>query len=245
MPPSLMQEKAVDHILENIAGVLSQVTRLTTTRALPNIVISAADSEGGSQNSRKEEAGVGAAWSWTAAEAASMEGSLFPTLMHLAVARDDTEGVSFCLSAEAPSGSGTAADATSFSPTHESYRESRFAISGGIVNCVDVASGHAPLHVAALNGSIKCLNMLLEAGALVHVRDVLGHTPLYYAARQKYESAVDVLVRAGAILGGSDVDGGFVDLAVEQALVSNNENALRIWRKAGARIPNPPQESTR
>ena len=162
-----------------------------------------------------------------------MEGSLFPTLMHLAVARDDIDGVTFCLSAEDQFGS---TDMDGFSPSHDSHYESRLAISGGIVNCIDPASGHAPLHAAALNGSMKCLSILLAAGALVHVRDVLGHTPLYYAARQRHEEAVDVLVKAGAILGGSDIDGGYVNLAVERAVVSNDESALLIWRKAGAGI---------
>lgn len=48
------------------------------------------------------------------------------------------------------------------------------------MNCLDAASGRSPLHVSALNGSVKCLNMLLESGGLVHLRDSLGHTALYY-----------------------------------------------------------------
>lgn len=56
------------------------------------------------------------------------------------------------------------------------------SIAGGIVNCFDPASGRSPLHVAALNGSSKCINILLKSGALVHLRDSLGHTALYYAS---------------------------------------------------------------
>ena len=49
------------------------------------------------------------------------------------------------------------------------------------INSLDPASGRSPLHVAALNGSTKCVNILLKSGASVHLRDSLGHTALYYA----------------------------------------------------------------
>ena len=78
--------------------------------------------------------------------------------------------------------------------------------------------------------------MLLEAGALVHLRDALGHTPLYYAARQGHEGVVDVLVKAGAILGGSDVEGGFVGLAIDRLVAGQDERAMKIWTKAGASV---------
>ena len=70
-----------------------------------------------------------------------------------------------------------------------------------------------------------------EAGALVHLRDSLGHTPLYYAARQGHERVVEVLVRVGGLLSGSDVEGGFVALAVQRAA---DERIQRVWAKAGA-----------
>ncbi|CDO77646.1 hypothetical protein BN946_scf184963.g3 [Trametes cinnabarina] len=96
-----------------------------------------------------------------------------------------------------------------------------------VVRLVSAAS-RAPRIVVA--------GMLLEAGALVHVRDSLGHTPLYYAARQRHEELVDLLVRAGANLGGADVEGGFVALAVQKATHARDELALRIWKKAGADV---------
>ncbi|EKM55053.1 uncharacterized protein PHACADRAFT_94654 [Phanerochaete carnosa HHB-10118-sp] len=109
-------------------------------------------------------------------------------------------------------------------------------VVGGMANCIDPASGRSPLHVAALNGSELCVGALLEAGALVHLRDALGHTALYYAARQGHENIVDILVRAGANLGGSDVEGGFVRLTMQKAVLAQDERALRIWKKAGADI---------
>ena len=110
------------------------------------------------------------------------------------------------------------------------------AVSGGLANCADPASGRSPLHAAALNGAGRAAETLLEAGALVHVRDALGHTPLYYAARQGSEEVVELLVRAGANLGGADVEGGFVRLAVDKAVRARDEAALRVWKKAGASI---------
>jgi lysophospholipase len=113
-----------------------------------------------------------APWSWTATEAASTEAVLFPFLIHLVAARDDVEGMTFCLSAAASNDSVT-------TPSAEIQQYGY--IAGGIVNCLEPASGRSPLHVAALNGSTKCTNILLQSGALVHLRDSLGHTALYYA----------------------------------------------------------------
>ena len=91
-------------------------------------------------------------WAWTAAEATSTEASLLPFVTHLAVARDDPHGLEFCFRGDS---------------------------GGEVTNCLDV-SGRSPLHTAAVNNSISCVSMLLEKGALVHLRDSLGHTPLYY-----------------------------------------------------------------
>ena len=48
---------------------------------------------------------------------------------------------------------------------------------------------------------------------------------------------MDTLVKAGANLSGTDVEGGFVSLAIENALRNGDEKAVRIWEKAGAHIP--------
>ncbi|EJF66300.1 asparaginase-domain-containing protein [Dichomitus squalens] len=215
IPAVLSKPSAVGPSLDNLQGLLSQVVRLSTISSSgarsPRILVDGADA-------RDEEADEATApWSWTAAEASSIESSLFPFLVHLAVARDDPEAVSFALSVES------------------NPEASSLAVSGGLANCADPASGRSPLHVAALNGSICAANMLLEAGALVHVRDALGHTPLYYAARQGHEELVELLVKAGANLGGTDVDGGYVSLAVAKA--GGYANSLAVWKKAGATTP--------
>ena len=233
IPPALSEPKGIDSNLESISGVLAQVVRLSSTHAnttKPKIVVSTADSDADAGSLHTDAA---APWSWTAAEAASTEGALYPFLMHLAASRNDVEAILFCLKAEA----GLMADST-VGPGAEFPSQTRVgrtvAVGGGLVNCAEPASGRSPLHAAALNGCVDAVNALLEAGALVHLRDSLGHTPLYYAARQGHERVVEVLVKVGGLLGGSDVEGGFVALAVQRAELAADERVRRVWTKAGA-----------
>lgn len=164
IPTSLSQSTRIDNSLDNIQGVLSQVVRLATTRSqTPHIVVSP-DPE------NPQAAEATAPWSWTAAEATVTEVALYPFLMHIAAARDDLEGITFCLESHS----------LSDREDPELRRKTNMAIRGGIVDCIDPASGRSPLHVAALNGSTRCVAKLLESGALVHLRDNLGHTALYY-----------------------------------------------------------------
>ncbi len=106
-----------------------------------------------------------APWTWTATEAARTEAVLLPFLIHLAAARDDIESLKYCLN---PVDSQNAAEVLKLG-----------MIPGGVVNCVEAGSGKAPLHVAALNGNTRSVELLLRVGALVHLRDMLGHTALY------------------------------------------------------------------
>jgi lysophospholipase len=134
----------MDEQIGNIQGILSHVVRLSsrTNNAMltvPSITVSSAEDSP-------------SPWAWTAAEATSTEASLLPFVTHLAVARDDPQGLEFCLHTNS---------------------------CGDVANCLDV-SGRSPLHTAAINNSIECAGMLLEKGALVHTRDSLGHTALYY-----------------------------------------------------------------
>lgn len=159
-----------------------------------------------------------------------------PFLIHLAAARDDIESLKYCLN---PVDSDNAAEALKLG-----------MIPGGVVNCLEVGSGRSPLHVASLNGNTRSVELLLRAGALVHLRDMLGHTALYLvrcgcmsclslstdicryqAARQKHEDVVDLLVQAGATLGGSDIH--FVNSFMGDSVEGSNRDPLRIWMKAG------------
>jgi len=173
-------QPSIDQNLENIQGLLSQFVRLSRPPSLvPQIVISRDFIDEAAQDAT-------APWSWTAAEAASTEAALSPFLIHLAAARDDVESIRFSIATATHMGS----DATL---ENQQYRN----IAAGIVNCLEVGSGRSPLHVAALNGSTKSIHILLESGALVHLRDSLGHTALYYASNISYW-----LLRLACLMGG-------------------------------------------
>ncbi|CAM9264237.1 unnamed protein product, partial [Sphacelaria rigidula] len=56
------------------------------------------------------------------------------------------------------------------------------------------------LHLAAFEGSVDTVLLLLAAGAAVNTQDLDGWTPLHYAARNNFQAEVLVrtLVAAGA-----------------------------------------------
>lgn len=213
--PSLPVAPSSHDVNTDLSGLLSQFVRLSSSGRkidIPQIVIG------------EEAQDAAAPWSRTAAERASTEAALLPFLVHLAVAHDDVEALDFCL---------TSAGTISCSSVTEGMAE--VVVPGGIVNCLDVGSGRSPLHVAALNGNMRCVEKLLESGALVHLRDELGHTALYYAARQGHAGIVDTLVSAGANLGGMENEAGYVGLAVQNAVHAGNEAMMDIWRRAGVK----------
>ncbi|KAG2096335.1 asparaginase-domain-containing protein [Suillus discolor] len=214
--PSLAAAPSLDGVNIDLSRLLSQFVRLSSSAAkadIPQIVIG------------EEAQDAAAPWSRTAAERASTEAALLPFLVHLAVARDDVEGLEFCI---------TSAGTASCSGMTEGTAE--VVVPGGIVNCLEAGSGRSPLHVAALNGNMRCVEKLLESGALVHLRDELGHTALYYAARQGHGLIVDTLVSAGANLGGMENEAGYVGLAAQNAINAGDEAVVEIWRRAGAKI---------
>jgi lysophospholipase len=49
----------------------------------------------------------------------------------------------------------------------------------------------------------------------------------------RHTSLVDFLVSAGANLGGTDVEGGFADVAIKKALRNGDEGAIEAWKKSG------------
>jgi lysophospholipase len=148
----------VDHNLEQIGNVLSHFFHLSQPSSHGNQRMVSSD---GIDAATRD---VTASWTWTAAEAASTEIVLIPFLIHLAAAKDDIESIKFCFDTVKKDSA----------PTD---------IAGGVVNCLESSSGKSPLHVAAINGNIRSVDLLLRSGALVHLRDTLGHTALYYVGR--------------------------------------------------------------
>ncbi|KIM48771.1 hypothetical protein M413DRAFT_437948 [Hebeloma cylindrosporum] len=206
-----VQQPSVEQNMDNIQQLLSQFVRLTRPPSvLPTINVT-------SETGQSTVSDAAAPWSWTAAEAATTEAVLYPFLVHLAAARDDLDGLQFCFNSV---------------DTNDPAEVLKLGmIPGGIVNCLEAGSGRSPLHVAALNGNARSVELLLRCGALVHLRDSLGHTALYLAARQGHEEVVELLVQAGATLGGSDMH--FAASLLADTARSQDQTAARIWHKAG------------
>ncbi|KAK0463888.1 L-asparaginase [Desarmillaria tabescens] len=222
LPAAVPSQPTIDQNFEKIQGLLSQFVRLSEQPAspVPKITLSAPLDEA-SQD-------AAASWSWTAAEAASTEAVLFPFLIHLAAARNDTSSIRFCLDSSSPPSGYSDPD----SPLVDAPQYGN--IAGGLVNSLEPGSGRSPLHIAALNGHIESVNVLLHAGALVHLRDTLGHTPLYYAARQGHRDVVGVLVQAGASLGG--LDESFARTAARNAVRAHDRKGQEIWDAVGVNV---------
>ncbi|ESK88051.1 60 kda lysophospholipase-like [Moniliophthora roreri MCA 2997] len=215
-PPSQI---SIEKNLENLQGVLSRFISLSQTSTKnPAIVVSDVD------NVSQDAA---APWSWTAAEASSIEAVLFPFLIHLAVSKNNVDALKYCLDSSEKASEKRPEDSSVANTPRLSN------VAGGLVNCLEPGSGRTPLHIAALNGHTCCIDILLHSGALVHLRDGLGHTALYYAARQNHLEAVEMLVAAGATLSGSD--GPFAKFAVDAQVTA--QDPLRTWTAAGLEIP--------
>ncbi|KIO24076.1 hypothetical protein M407DRAFT_213396 [Tulasnella calospora MUT 4182] len=240
--------------LESVSELLSQVLRISSTpssalsppsssssTAPPLISITSSLASTTTTTATAQDAQTAkdatAPWALTASDAASTQSALLPFLIHLAAARDDVDGLKYCIEADdqlfnalakptaeamlSPTGAGMAGVGAGGSTT--------MTVPGGVVNCLDPATKMSPLHVAALNGGERAVSVLLQSGALVHQRDVMDHTPLYYAARQGHSNIVQLLMKAGALLSGSDVSMGYADLGLRRAKGLGDEEGLKVW----------------
>jgi len=158
--------------LDTIHHVLSRFIRLSHLPSLiPEIIISS-----DAIVTASETQDTAAPWTWTAAEASAAESVLLPFLIHLAAAKNDIENLRYCIETEK-----LYLDQRGYNePLGASTAGKHGGIAGGIVNCLDPGSGRSSLHTAALNGHTPIVELLLQSGALVHLRDTLGHTALYY-----------------------------------------------------------------
>ena len=196
---------SLEETKETLPNILQKIARLSAPPpSLPNILVSPVQPSGAPSSGRsttpphalpkgpslsqlaKEATSP---WSNTVSETASTEAALLPFLVHLAVVRDDADALRFCFSTSSSIDANATPMGEPSQPLFSSgvveapqtFNSSR-GVAGGIVNVVDPASGRTPLLVAALNGSTKCAMLLLESGALVHLRDTLDHTALYYVS---------------------------------------------------------------
>jgi len=59
-------------------------------------------------------------------------------------------------------------------------------------------TGDTPLHFAVIQGNIRAISLLLDAGADIGAAGETGYTPLHYAVEQEQLEAVRVLLERGA-----------------------------------------------
>ncbi len=87
------------------------------------------------------------------------------------------------------------------------------------------------LHVAASNGQLRCMEILIAAGYDVDARDNHMATPLHLATHAGHEAAVSLLLRNGAPVSARDRDGMTPD---DIALKRGYTEILRLLLEAGA-----------
>jgi lysophospholipase len=159
--PNIITPSQPDKNFDKIHNVLSEFVRLLPSVPQPSQITLSPDPKALTNTSKQ----TAAPWTSTAGDIANTESVLLPFLIRLAASKNDIAGLKFCLDIDAHSDSGGS---------------NNLNIAGGLVNCHDPSTGQTPLHVASLNGSTECADILLRSGALVHLRDALGHTALYY-----------------------------------------------------------------
>lgn len=59
-------------------------------------------------------------------------------------------------------------------------------------------TGDTPLHIAALNGNLRAIVLLLTEGAELNARGEGGMTPLHYAVQMEQIDAIKLLLEHGA-----------------------------------------------
>ena len=59
-------------------------------------------------------------------------------------------------------------------------------------------TGDTPLHIAAVSGDLRAIDLLLNVGADINAAGENGFTPLHYAAEQNRPEAVRLLLTRGA-----------------------------------------------
>ncbi|KDQ60897.1 hypothetical protein JAAARDRAFT_124749 [Jaapia argillacea MUCL 33604] len=70
--------------------------------------------------------------------------------------------------------------------------------------------------------------------SVTEVRDLVGAS--LRGELTRHESTVNLLMTAGANLGGSDVDGGFVSLAIKKAWRAGDDRSLKTWGLTGVKV---------
>lgn len=89
----------------------------------------------------------------------------------------------------------------------------------------------SPLQVAALNGKLQTVKILLKAGANIEQKDAEGATALFYAAFNNNIDMMKLLMEAGAKINAKDKNN---HTPLFTAAIRGNTEAIRLLAKAGA-----------
>lgn len=92
-----------------------------------------------------------------------------------------------------------------FRPVHSAIRWKKpvdevrsMLTSKRAANCIDEGNGNYPIHIAAQNGHLDYVNLLIEKGADVDAKNGKGNTALHMALSYDYYDCVQALIAAGA-----------------------------------------------
>jgi ankyrin repeat protein len=92
-----------------------------------------------------------------------------------------------------------------FKPIHSAIRWKKtpdevrpLLVSPAASNCRDTGNGNVPLHIAAQNGHLELIMLLLEKSADVNAQNNKGNTALHMALSYDYIDCARALINAGA-----------------------------------------------
>ncbi|KAL7920862.1 ankyrin repeat-containing domain protein [Trichoderma austrokoningii] len=101
--------------------------------------------------------------------------------------------------------------------------------------------GRTPLFYAVWNGDVATVELLINAGAIVHLKDHLDGTPISYAICKQHEQVVDLLLRTGdAVKVEDDINNLF-----STAAGRGHDEVVELLLKTSRVDPNAPGPKTR